>query len=145
MFDFEGYKWLKVALDEGAYKPERAHDTDAGLDIRAKGYKIVPSHGSAVFDTGVHIELPKGTCGLLVSKSGLNTRFAMTSTGLIDEGFSGEIIVRLYNDSDQDYEVLPGDKITQLVVLPVFYPKVVVVDAVTGGDRGDKGYGSTGR
>lgn len=136
---------IKFKLDEGAYEPVRAHVDDGGIDIRAKGYQIVPAKDSAVFNTGVHVELPKGTCGLLVSKSGLNVKRGLNSTGLIDEGFTGEIIVRLYNGSDQDYEVLPGDKITQIVVLPVFRPAVKIVNDISGGERGDNGYGSSGR
>ena len=88
---------MKIKLDAGAYAPTRGHDTAAGLDIRAKDGKVVPAGGHAIFYTGVHIELPEGTAGLLVSKSGLNVRQGITSTGLIDEGYTGEIVVKLYN------------------------------------------------
>lgn len=140
---------MKVFVEDCAYVPRRAHTTDAGLDIRSTEDKTVPSHGSAVFHTGVHVELPEDTAGLLVSKSGLNVRHGITSTGLIDEGFTGEIIVKLYNDSDVDYPVNEGDKISQLVVMPVIYEDVEIVDDITDFDlcteRGSAGYGSTGR
>lgn len=136
---------MRVMLDDGAYKPLRAHDTDAGLDIRAKGKHLIPRNGSAVLHTGVHIQLPKGTAGVLVSKSGLNVKFGITSTGLIDEGYSGEIVVKLYNNSDRDYVVYAGDKISQLIIVPVLYETVEVVRELSGGDRGDAGFGSTGR
>lgn len=136
---------MKVKLDEGAYEPTRAHATDGGLDIRSNQYGRVLSNSSKVFSTGVHVELPHGYAGLLVSKSGLNVNHAITSTGLIDEGFTGEIKVRLYNGSNESYLVEPGDKITQLAVIPVEYVDIEVVDEIAGGERGDSGYGSTGR
>lgn len=83
---------MRVKLDQGAYMPVRAHKTDAGMDIRAKDTQVVCAKESAVFHTGVHIELPEGTAGLLVSKSGLNTKSDITSTGLIDESYRGEIL-----------------------------------------------------
>ena len=67
------------------------------------------------------------------------------SEGLIDEGFSGEIRVRLHNLSDEPYTFSRGDKITQLVVTPVYYPEFEEVEQVEGGERGENGYGSTGR
>ena len=68
----------------------------------------------------------------------------MTSAGLIDEGFTGEIKVVLHNSGPDAYMVNAGDKITQLVVIPVIRPEVEVVDSISGGERGDNGYGSTG-
>lgn len=135
---------MKIALDKGAYMPVRAHDTDAGLDLRTPLDVAVPAHGSAVIDTGVHVELPEGCAGLLVSKSGLNVHHGITSTGLIDEGYTGSIVVKVYNHSDEDGYFLSGDKITQLVVIPVRYESVEIVDAIDGGERGGAGFGSTG-
>ena len=136
---------LKVKLDEGAFVPERAHDTDGGIDIRTNQFGRVPANGGLVFTTGVHVEIPHGYSGLLVSKSGLNVNKGLTSTGLIDEGFTGEIKVKLYNHTNEDYLVAQGDKITQLVLIPVSYARVEVVNEIDGGERGDNGYGSTGR
>lgn len=136
---------MNVYLDGGAYVPRRAHTTDAGIDLRSIEDMTVPSHGSAVFHTGVHVELPHGTAGLLVSKSGLNIKHGITSTGLIDEGYTGEIMVKLYNNSDSNYFVHDGDKISQLVVIPVMYEDVEEVDRLTEGtERGANGFGSTG-
>lgn len=136
---------LKVQLDKGAFLPERAHATDAGLDIRTpERFKLDP-WGSHTVNTGVHIELPPNTKADIRSKSGLNTNHDIISEGLIDEGFSGEIRVRLHNVSGKPYGFERGDKITQLVVTPVYYPDVVQVEQVHGGERGVNGYGSTGR
>ena len=125
--------------------PERAHDTDAGLDLRSKERKKVPMYGSEIFDTGVHIALPPSTAGVLISKSGLNINHDITSTGLIDEGYTGSIMVKLFNHGEEDYVVKPGDKISQLVILPILRPELELVSDLETTDRGDNGFGSTGR
>lgn len=136
---------IPVQLDEGAYMPERAHELDAGLDLRSPIDKRVPKRGSAIIDTGVHIELPVNTAGILMSKSGLNVKFAITNEGVIDCGYNGSIVVKLYNDSKRNYKVKRGDKISQLLILPVLYLKPVQVNKIEGGERGNNGFGSTGR
>ena len=136
---------MKVMLTDGAYMPTRAHPSDAGLDIYSKEMKLVPAGGSAVFHTGVHVELPSGTCGVLMSKSGLLTNHSIYSTGLIDEGYTGEIVVKLQNHSDRHYLVSKGDKISQLVILPCFSPRIEVVQSLPETERGEKGFGSSGK
>lgn len=135
---------MKIKLDPGAKCPTRAHDTDAGLDIYARETKTVPARGSETFDTGVHIALPQGTTGFLKSKSGLNLK-GLQSEGVIDAGYTGSICVKLFNHSYKDYEVKAGDKISQLVILPCFAPTLEPVDALEATERGDGGFGSTGR
>lgn len=175
----------KIKLDDGAIMPTRAHDTDAGLDLYAREGKVIPSGGSAVFDTGVHIELPyvqfdspahgqgcsglrislrspseKTICslgknigcwsdelvsvGFLKSKSGLNVNHGITSEGVIDMGYTGSIKVKLYNHGEEDYTVSAGDKISQLVILPILTPTLELVDKLEETERGDNGFGSTG-
>lgn len=136
---------IKVKLDEGAKMPTRAHETDAGLDIYARDEQIVPAKESAIFDTGVHIELPIGTVGMLKSKSGLNVKHGLTSEGVIDVGYTGSIVVKLYNHSGYDYRVKAGDKISQLVILPILTPTPYLVDSLEETERGDNGFGSSGR
>lgn len=136
---------VKVKLDPGAYMPQRAHSTDAGADLRCMYMFTVEPHSSTLIDTGVHIELPRGTAGLLVSKSGLNTKHKIQTTGLIDEGFTGSIMIRVYNDSSVPYTFNKGDKVSQLVIMPVYYPGFISVDEIDGGERGSHGYGSTGK
>ena len=137
---------MKIVLDPGAKMPVRAHATDAGLDIFSKEPAIIPARDSYIFHTGVHIQLPEGTVGFLKSKSGLNTRFGITSEGVIDEGYTGEIVVKLYNNSNMDYVVRLGDKITQLVVLPLYPIKdLEIVETLEKSERGDNGFGSTGK
>ena len=136
---------MKIKLDPMAWIPERAHSTDAGLDLKSPVNVTVPARGSAIIDTGVHIQLPPGTAGMLKSKSGLNVRYGITSEGVIDEGYTGSIVVKLYNHTFDDYHVSIGDKISQLVVIPVLTPEIEFVDVLNGGERGDNGFGSTGR
>ena len=136
---------MKIKLDKGAYMPTRAHSTDAGLDIYARETQIVPAKESAKFDTGVHIELPNGTAGMLISKSGLNVKHGITSEGLIDVGYTGSIVVKLYNNSGYDYTVNAGDKISQLVITPILTPQLEIVDELNETERGTGGFGSTGK
>lgn len=136
---------LPVQLDPGAFMPERAHRLDAGLDLRSPVGTLIPGFGSATIDTGVHIQLPPGTVGMLKSKSGLNVKHGLTGEGVIDEGFTGSIVVKLYNHTPQEYYINKGDKISQLVILPVLRPEPMLVDEIEGGERGDNGFGSTGR
>ena len=153
---------IKIKLDDGAYMPTRAHDTDAGLDLYAREDKVVPAGGSAVFDTGVHIQMHRlklefedgyggGTTitlpvgGFLKSKSGLNVKYNITSEGVIDMGYTGSIVVKLYNHGTEDYHVKRGDKISQLVIVPVLTPSLEVVQELDKTERGENGFGSTGR
>lgn len=136
---------VKVKLDDGAYMPERAHATDAGADIRTPyDFSILP-HSSFVVHTGVHIETPENHVTMVKSKSGLNVNKGIVSEGVVDEGFSGEILVKLYNHSDFTRDFAEGDKITQIVIMPVIYPGFEQVAEIFSGDRGSNGYGSTGR
>ena len=138
---------MKIILDVGAYLPTYAHDADAGMDLRTPVAFIVPAHGSYTVDTGVHIQIPVGQVGFIKSKSGLNVKGGLTATGVVDSGFSGSIRVKLYNHSDEDYMFSRGDKITQLVLLYIAKPEngFEVVDHFDETERGDNGFGSTGR
>lgn len=138
-------KKMKVKLDENAIVPERAHDLDAGLDFFTPIDFVVPAHGFVFVDTGVHIELPYGTRGHICSKSGLNRKFGLTADGTVDEGYTGTVGITVHNDDDEDYHFARGDKVAQLVIEVILRPGILVVDEISGGDRGDDGYGSTGR
>lgn len=136
---------MKVKLEPWAFAPERAHSTDAGLDLRTPLGVIIPAHESAIIDTGVSIELPHGTFGKLESKSGLNVKNGIVSLGgVIDEGYSGNIVCKLYNMTGKDIELPKGAKIVQLIVQPCLYVPVELVDEIKAGDRGTGGFGSTG-
>lgn len=136
---------MKIKLDPWAIMPTRAHDTDAGLDLYAAKDATVNEYSSVLFDTGVHVQLPPNTAGMIKSKSGLNVHHGITSEGVVDVGYTGSICVKLYNHSGVPYEVKRGDKISQLVIVPVVIPPIVVVDELEKSERGSNGFGSTGR
>lgn len=136
---------MKIMLDDGAYMPTREHSMDAGLDLYSPVDVLLMSQASAVIDTGVHVELPPGSVGFLKSKSGLNVRHGILGEGVIDAGYTGSIRVKLYNHSGDTYNIRRGDKITQLVILPVILPDLEQVDSLEDTDRGANGFGSTGR
>lgn len=136
---------MKIKLDRGAFVPTRAHGTDAGADLRSPIDTIVPARGSRVIDTGVRIQLPHGYVGMLKSKSGMNIKHGITSEGVIDEGYTGAIKVKLYNHSDYPCVIVRGDKITQLVIVPCEYVKFELVDYLEDSERGSDGFGSTGK
>lgn len=140
------YGKMRVILDDGAFIPRRAHLNDAGMDVMSPVDAVIPAGGSVVIDTGVHVEIMDGYVGLLKSKSGLNVNHDITSEGVIDAGYQGSIRVKLYNHGKKDYTVRREDKISQLVVTPVWLGDVEVVDHFdTETERGTGGFGSTGR
>ena len=148
------YPIIDVQLDDGAFMLDRAHDTDAGADIFAPhDFTVPPSRvnedgtidiGYAIIRTGVHVELPENSVGMLKSKSGLNVKHGIISEGVIDKGYGGEIVVKLYNLTGSEVTFPRGSKITQLCVMPVMYPSFRQVDKIGAGERGNDGFGSTG-
>lgn len=141
-------KKVKVFCEENAFLPARAHATDAGMDLRTPVDTIIAKKSSAIVDTGVHVEIPAGYVGFLKSKSGLNVKASILSEGVIDAGYTGPIVVKLYNHSEVDYVFKRGDKITQLVILPCETPEIIPVASLeefADTERGDNGFGSSGK
>lgn len=136
---------MKIKLDKYGIMPTRAHETDAGLDLYSPISAVIPAKESLAIKTGVHIELPENTVGLIKSKSGLNVKHGIQSEGVIDEGYSGEIVVKLYNNSCYDYHLKARDKISQLLIVPCLYVQLELTDYISPGERGENGFGSTGR
>ena len=152
---------MKIMLDEGAIMPTRAHEFDAGLDLYAPKTTSIPgckyaapirnygygkiSLGQRTIDTGVHVEIPEGYVGFIKSKSGLMVNHGLLTDGTIDSGYTGSIQVKLFNTIQKDYLINAGDKIAQLVIVPCLLPDLEVVDHLEETDRGDGGFGSTGR
>lgn len=145
-------------LEGGACMPTKAHKEDAGFDIRAMydftvppaqawglGSTIEVDVGCITHDTGVHIQIPEGYTGFLKSKSGLNVKYGLTGEGVIDSGYTGSIRVKLYNHTSKAYKFKKGDKISQLVILPIASPELVLTDEFEPTERGNGGFGSTGR
>ena len=136
---------MKVMLDDGAKMPTKAHRADAGFDLYSRETVIVSAKESATFDTGVHMQIPEGFVGFLKSKSGLNVKHGITSEGVIDSGYTGSIVVKLYNHSGKDYKVQIGDKISQIVLLPILMTDLELVKDFESSERGNNGFRSSGR
>lgn len=136
---------MKIKLDPGAFMPERAHSADAGYDLRSPITGRIYAGEAVVIDTGVHVQIPVGYVGMLKSKSGLNVKHDIVGEGVIDSGYTGSIRVKLYNHGAESYMIECGDKISQLVILPIITPELELVTELEETDRGDNGFGSTGR
>lgn len=135
---------IKVMLDEGVKMPTKAHDTDAGYDIYAPDAFGVAPKCSWSIDTGVHMLIPEGYVGMIKSKSGLNVKHGLRCEGVVDAGYTGGIVVKMYNDSNMPYIFAPGDKVTQIVILPIPETELVQVDELPETERGGRGFGSSG-
>lgn len=137
---------MKIKLDDGAKMPTRAHDLDAGYDLYARETAAVPPGHPVVFDTGVHVQIPAGFVGFLKSKSGLNVKSGIQSEGVIDSGYTGSIAVKLYNHGEKTVIIERGQKISQIVFLPIYTPELERVDELEAmSTRGSGGFGSTGK
>ena len=134
---------MKIKLSDTAFMPERAHKTDAGLDLKSPYDVWIHPGEHKMIDTGVSVAIPDGYAGLLTSKSGLMSK-GLTSRGTIDSSYRGSIRVVVYNHGTEGYAVHKGDKITQMVLVPIITPDLVVVDELNETDRGEGGFGSTG-
>ena len=141
---------LRVArIHPDAVLPTRAHADDAGLDLVAVEAATIPAGGGrAVVGTGIAVEIPRGWAGLVCPRSGLAARHGIgvvNAPGVIDAGYRGELRVVLLNtDPDTDFDVAPGDRIAQLVLVQARTGAVVEVDELSPAARADQGFGSTG-
>lgn len=136
---------VQITLDPGAKMPERAHSADAGYDLFSREDAVVQPNMGCAFDTGVHVAIPEGYVGFLKSKSGLNVKHSIQSEGVIDSGYTGSIVVKLFNHGTKGVEIKKGQKISQLVLLPIVTPELVLVDRLEDTERGTGGFGSTGK
>ena len=136
-------------LTDDATLPTRAHDGDAGLDLYAgEGATLDPGERTSV-GTGIAVEIPSGHAGLVLPRSGLAARHGIAlvnAPGLIDSGYRGELRVLLLNtDRHEPFEVQPGDRIAQLLVIPFAPAEPVLAAELAASERGVGGFGSSGR
>ena len=138
--------YVTIKMLPGAFSPERAHPDDAGLDLKAMEGKVIKKRTGETFDTGICMEIPEGWFGKIESRSGLNINHGVVSCGgVIDSNYRGSIRVKLYNFGDEDYEVKPGDKIAQLILIKHASYNLELVKELPESDRGENGFGSSGR
>ncbi len=135
-------------LAVGDFVPVAALPGDAGSDLRSNEALVIPAGGRATVATGLSIALPRGYAAFVLPRSGLAAKHGITivnSPGTVDAGYRGEIRVTLLNtDVDNAFEIAVGDRIAQLVVIPVSTPVFVPVDRLPDSHRGSGGFGSTG-
>jgi len=136
-------------LDPTVPLPERAHAGDAGLDLRANTDVELQPGERALVPTGLAVAIPEGHAGLVLPRSGLASRHGLTlanAPGLIDAGYRGEIMIAVVNlDLQEPVKIARGDRIAQLVVVPVTALDAVSVEELPPTTRGEGGFGSTGR
>lgn len=135
---------LKTVLDRNAVRPTRAHRDDAGLDLYAKTDAVILPLGRKTIGTGVHMAIPVGYCGLVTSKSGIAHKRGITCRGTVDAGYTGEIKATLFNHTILPKRIRRGQKITQIVIVPIETPDIVVVNSLADTERGSGGFGSSG-
>jgi dUTP pyrophosphatase len=141
---------LARVLHPDAVLPRYANDGDVGCDLVAvESCTLAPRGGRATVGTGISVAIPSGHGGFVLPRSGLASKHGVTcvnAPGLIDPGYRGEVKVALVNlDPDREYLVHKGDRVAQLVVLPIDALSFVVVEDLPDATRGDGGFGSTGR
>ena len=124
--------------------PLRAHPTDSGADLFAVEKTILPPHAITHVHTGVCVELPENTSGIIWGKSSVESKGIKAMAGLIDAPYRGELIVCMYNLNDTEFVFEAGQKVAQLVILPTLYPAFEEAEELSETARGDGGFGSTG-
>ncbi len=125
--------------------PNRAHSTDSGADLFAVERTVLPPHAITNVHTGVAVELPENTSGIIWGKSSVESKGIKAMAGLVDAPYRGELIVCMYNLNDTEFVFEQGQKVAQLVVLQTLYPSFEEVAELTDTTRGSGGFGSTGK
>ena len=131
-----------------AVLPSRAYAGDAGLDLAAAERAVLAPGERAVVGTGLAVAVPEGHAAFVQPRSGLAAKHGITivnAPGLVDAGYRGEVMVVLLNTGDRPFEVEPGMRIAQLVLLPVAPAEPVEVEELPAAERGERGHGSSGR
>jgi dUTP diphosphatase len=137
-----------VRLSADAVLPTRAYDGDAGLDLYSVERVLLAAGERASIGTGIALAIPAGHGGLILPRSGLAARHGIAlvnAPGLIDSGYRGELRVLLLNtDAQEPFEVAPGDRIAQLLIVSLPAVELVEQERLAGARRGERGFGSSG-
>lgn len=134
-------------LDERAQIPQRGSEYAAGVDLRALDDVDIPSGMTQFVHTGLAMELPEGYCGLVCARSGLASKQGLApanKVGVVDSDYRGELMVALHNHSHEDRHIEAGERIAQLLIIPVLMADYVAADELSDSARGAGGFGSTG-
>ena len=137
---------VPFVIDEGGHAPAYSSAAVAGADLRASEAVEIPAGGRAAVPTGLRVQIPPGHVGLVWPRSGLAVRHGIdTLAGVIDSDYRGEVKVVLANHGVEDFAISPGDRIAQLLVQRVERATFLSAPALDDTDRGEGGFGSTGR
>ena len=132
-------------LNEEATKPTKAHRSDAGYDLYASEDAVIVGRQRTIIKTGVSFEMGEGLAGLFWPRSGLSVKKGLdVLAGVIDSGYRGEVMVCLYNTSDEDVEINCGDRIAQIIFQEVPLVSLIESEELETSQRGSNGFGSTG-
>ena len=126
-------------------KLNKAFPTDAAWDIVATEPVVIAPKRSELISTGLQVAIPAGYCGILKSRSGNAVRGLDVAAGVIDSAYRGEVKVLLRNTTESHYSVEPGDRVAQMMIVAVPEVDWLVVSELPEADRGDKGFGSSGK
>ncbi len=127
-------------------KLTKKHDEDAGQDIHSSVSITIPPLSPASVNTGLRIAVPEGHVGLIWPRSGSSFKNHIeTGAGCIDENYRGEVVVKLYNKGRQEFKIEEGDRIAQLLTIPINNLKYIQSNEIDETDRGESGFGSTGK
>lgn len=145
---YEKHCLTKVKIAPGATMPTKAHDDDAGFDLTTIEDAILDPGTSKVIRTGVSLEIPHGWCALVYSRSGFGFHYDVSlanSVGVIDSTYRGEILLKLINHGTKSIVINRGDRIAQLLFSHVPHVTLEPAETLTTTERGEAGFGSTGR
>jgi len=136
-----------IKLTESAQLPAYEHAGDSGMDLRAIAAQQILPGQTALIPTGLAIELPANTEAQVRPRSGLALKHSITvlnTPGTVDAGYRGEIAVILINHGKQSFQIEPGMRIAQMVIVPVIRAEIELVNTLSKSNRGEGGFGSTG-
>jgi dUTP pyrophosphatase len=131
-------------LSPHATLPTRNNPTDAGLDLYAAEDKEIKDQCGEMIKTDIAISLPPNTVGMICDRSGMGKKGFKVHGGIVDVPYRGSVNVILWNHSGQTQSIKKGDRIGQLLVIPLLFPELEEVDSLDETERGDKGFGSSG-
>lgn len=152
---FNRNKLTVKILSEHGKLPTRNNEQDAGLDLYASEDVFIPQHETCTIKTCISVSLPKDTVGLICDRSSMGNKGLKVMGGVVDNTYRGEVMVMLSNITNKSmrhagkekygYWVLRGDKVAQLLVIPILFPTPTVAASLSKTERNDKGWGSSGR
>lgn len=135
-----------VLLNTNAKLPTKANSNDAGFDLYANIDTIIPTKQRKTVSTGIAIQMPEHFAGLIWPRSGLSVKHGIdVLAGVVDSGYRGEIMVCLYNTSDENVSISTGDRIAQIIFQEVPRVTMEVHETLGSSQRGENGFGSSGK